>query len=294
MTAMPRRSFVAPAGSGRGAASGTAPATALARRSWRWALAGSVLGTGLALLSQAPAAWVATAVADASGGRVQLVEPRGTVWRGEARVVLTGGPGTRTAAALPDALQWTLRLRASALVLTLMQPCCLPDPLVLRLRPAVGGYVLHLAPPTGTSARATLPASWLTGLGAPWNTLQLRGTLRVESPGLQLEHRAGRLAFSGRADLRMDALSSRLTTLDTLGDYRLAIEGQAQAAGSARLELQTLRGPLMLSGSGQLGGAGPLRFRGEARASPGHDAALDNVLNIMGRRQGPVSVLSIG
>jgi general secretion pathway protein N len=37
-----------------------------------------------------------------------------------------------------------------------------------------------------------------------------------------------------------------------------------------------------------------LRFRGEATAAEGDEGALDNLLNIIGRRQGARSVISIG
>jgi general secretion pathway protein N len=37
-----------------------------------------------------------------------------------------------------------------------------------------------------------------------------------------------------------------------------------------------------------------LRFRGEASSSPESAAALSNLLNIMGRRQGEKTILSIG
>ena len=50
---------------------------------------------------------------------------------------------------------------------------------------------------------------------------------------------------------------------------------------------------LRLQGSGQWVG-GRLRFQGEAQAAPGREPALDNLLNILGRRQGPRSILNIG
>jgi general secretion pathway protein N len=37
-----------------------------------------------------------------------------------------------------------------------------------------------------------------------------------------------------------------------------------------------------------------MRFRGEARASANEEAALSNLLNIIGRRDGARSVISIG
>jgi general secretion pathway protein N len=59
------------------------------------------------------------------------------------------------------------------------------------------------------------------------------------------------------------------------------------------LNLETLEGALRLQGSGQW--AGPrVRFRGEASAAEGQEAALNNLLNIIGRRQGATSVISIG
>ena len=69
-----------------------------------------------------------------------------------------------------------------------------------------------------------------------------------------------------------------------------------EAGGSAALNLATLQGPLLLSGQGQWGGASgaALRFRGEARAEPGAESALNNLLNVIGRRQGALSVLTIG
>jgi general secretion pathway protein N len=37
-----------------------------------------------------------------------------------------------------------------------------------------------------------------------------------------------------------------------------------------------------------------LKFTGEARAAPGFEPALNNLLNIIGRRNGAASVISIG
>ena len=84
-------------------------------------------------------------------------------------------------------------------------------------------------------------------------------------------------------------MSSRLSTLQPMGSYRLTLQGGA----TPTLALQTLQGDLQLSGSGQWVGQ-RLRFTGEARAAEGHEAAFDNLLNILGRRQGARSLLSLG
>ncbi len=103
----------------------------------------------------------------------------------------------------------------------------------------------------------------------------------------------GRWLVDGRADLELIGVSSRLSTLPTLGSYRLSVSGDAANAGTAQLNLSTLEGALQLSGAGT-SGAGKLRFRGEARAQATDEAALSNLLNIIGRRDGARSVISIG
>ena len=59
------------------------------------------------------------------------------------------------------------------------------------------------------------------------------------------------------------------------------------------LAAATLSGALRLSAQGQWAATG-LRLRGEATAAPGSERALDNLLNIIGRRQGARSVFAIG
>ena len=137
------------------------------------------------------------------------------------------------------------------------------------------------------------PAAWLAGLGTPWNTLQLGGLLQLASPGLRLQSVQGRLSLHGALTLELQGVSSRLSALPVLGSYRLGLQGQPAGGESATLRLDTLDGALRLSGSGQWTGA-RLRFRGEAQAADGHAAALANLLNIIGRRQGALSVISIG
>lgn len=262
----------------------------------RWAAAGAAAGLLATAVACAPASWLAAWLADASAERLLLADARGTLWDGSAVLLLTGGPGSRDASALPGRVQWRLGLDGAALQLRARQACCMPGELVLRVAPGLGRVRLDLAAAPG--ALGHWPASWLSGLGTPWNTLQPSGTLTVSSPsGLSLEQVQGRWRFSGAAQLDLTGLASRLSTLDSLGSYRLTLQGQAATAEATTVTLATLEGALQLSGRGQLlgGGAGSrLRFTGEATAAPGAEAALANLLNIIGRRQGPASVISIG
>lgn len=255
----------------------------------RWAIGGMVIGVLIALVVFAPAAWMARALATASNGHLLLADARGTVWSGSAVAVLTGGPGSRDASALPGRIEWTLGLKGLALELRARHACCLNGSVALQLRPGLGRIAIALAP--GGSWVGQWPSAWLGGLGTPWNTMQIGGTVRLASPGLTLESVQGRWRLAGRADVDLLDVSSRLSTLDTLGSYRLTVSGDA--SGASQLSLSTQQGALQLSGSGTIGPAG-VHFRGEARAGAGEEAALTNLLNIIGRRDGARSVISIG
>ena len=137
------------------------------------------------------------------------------------------------------------------------------------------------------------PSAWLGGLGTPWNTLQLGGTARIASPGFSIEQVEGRWRLDGKLDLELEAVSSRLTTLDTLGSYRVTLTGGTSQNSATLLSLTTTEGPLQLIGSGTWGPAG-VKFRGEARSAAVDEAALSNLLNIIGRRDGARSIISIG
>jgi general secretion pathway protein N len=257
----------------------------------RWGIAGAVLGLFAALIVFAPAAWLAGAVASASQQRLILADARGTIWTGSAVVVLTGGEGSRDASSLPGRLAWTLRPAGLGLALRLEQACCLNGTVGLRVQPGFGRTTYTLVPPSGWVGQ--WPTAFLGGLGTPFNTMQLGGTARLVSPGLKLESVQGRLLVDGRAELELVDVSSRLSTLESLGSYRMSLAGDAANPGISLLTLTTQDGALKLSGTGTVGPAG-VRFRGEARAGAAEEAALSNLLNIIGRRDGARSVISIG
>ena len=259
---------------------------------WRWAVAGGVIGALAGLAAFAPAAWLASAVASASGDRLLLTDARGTLWNGSALPVLSGGPGSRDASALPGRLEWQLGLSGLGAEIRARQACCLRGEVRAMVKVGLGRLSVQLLPGESSTV-GQWPASWLAGLGTPWNTLQLGGALRLTSPGLTVEWVQGRMRFSGEAALDVANASSRVATLDTLGSYRLTVRGNAASGDAATLSLVTIDGALRLSGQGEWTGAG-LRFRGEAQAAEGSEPALNNLLNIIGRRQGARSVISIG
>ena len=253
-----------------------------------WASLFNCAVTFIATLSWAPARWLAWGLNQASQGRVLLQAPRGTVWQGSAQLGLSGGAGSRDLQALPGRVAWTLAPSAQGLALTLQADCCMTEPLQLHVTAGLGQWQLHL-----NDHQSQWPAGLLSGLGAPWNTLQAEGQLQLRTDALQLQWSAGRLQWQGLAELTARDMSSRLSTLRPMGSYRLTWLGTAPGTTTPSLTLTTQAGPLRLNGQGQWLGQ-RLRFTGEAMADPGHEEALSNLLNIIGRRDGARSLLSLG
>ena len=260
----------------------------------RWWATGLLLGAAVAMAVFAPAAWLAQGLAQATGGRLLFADARGTVWAGSAVMVLTAGEGSRDSSALPGRLNWTLGLNGMALALRAQHACCIEGELKLRIVPGLARLRVELpAPPAGAStALGQWPAAWLVGLGTPWNTLQPTGNLLLSSPGFAAEVVQGRWVLTGRAELQIRSLASSLSTLDELGNYQLTLQGD-ERGDAAQIQLGTSSGALQLTGSGQWA-ASRLRFNGQASAAPGSEAALNNLLNLIGRRQGALSLISIG
>lgn len=273
---------------------GQIPVRKKAKRFWPYALTGALVGMLLALVWQFPAVWVSMAVSRASAGRVQLLEASGSLWNGSAVLGVAGGAGSHDARVLPGRLSWKLRPQwwhgtwMPALRLELEQPCCMPetDTAWLLLQPGWESlrfelYDLHYA----------VPASFLQGLGTPWNTLGLDGTLRVSVDRWSGWWSHGRLEQQGRAVVRMQTMASRLSTVRPLGSYRLEWEaGGAAASDQLAFELVTEQGPLQLHGTGTWQAGGRWRMSIEAGAEPLYRQALASLLSLIGNRNGGVAV----
>ena len=258
----------------------------------RWAVAGALVGVLAALVVFAPASWLARALASATNDHLLIVDTRGSVWNGSGVLVLTGGTGSRDASALPGRLHWRMAMKGLGLQLAARQDCCINGDLLLGIKPGFGRMEISVDNQSDWLAR--LPAGLLAGLGTPWNTLQLGGSLRLSARELKLESVQGRWRQFGELQLDLLNMSSRVSTVAPLGSYRLSLTADPANPGVSALRLSTLEGALQLSGAGTLNSGGKSRFTGEAGAAPGREEALNNLLNIIGRRQGARSVLTIG
>jgi len=250
-----------------------------------WAGVGAAVGLLVGVVSTAPASWLAQALSAMTQERLQLHGSSGTVWTGQGQLLVGGGPGSQVTVALPGRVAWKLRPHWDHVGLELSASCCTEVALQARLTPRWGDVQLTL-----DDATSHWPVAVLAGLGAPWNTIGLQGALQLRSERLSLKWAGVGWSMLGAAQLDALGVTSSLSTLRPLGSYRVRIEG---AAAAPTLRLQTLSGSLQLSGDGQWSGS-QWRFLGEARADGQSEEALGNLLNIIGRRQGPRSVMSFG
>ena len=252
---------------------------------WKWALAGAVLGLVLATIVCAPAQWLASALYQASGQRINLSNASGSIWHGSAQLVLTGGAGSADATALPGAVHWHIHPAWNGMSVDILADCCTPQALQVQVRAmGLSSLQVHIA-----DGQSQWPASLLAGLGTPWNTVQAQGQLSASTQALQLDWNQGRLNLSGRVQLDALHVSSRLSTISPMGSYRFTLLG----GPTPSLQLETLEGSLQLTGQGQWVGQ-HLHFTGVASAAPERVEALSNLLNILGRRDGARSIITVG
>ena len=258
------------------------------RAPWGWTLVGTSLGLILVLVLAAPAHWLAWGLARATAQRVQLLHAQGTIWHGNAQLSLGTDDAQAPRSALPGRLAWQLQPSWQGLHVQLQAPCCLNGSWAWTLRPQGSGLLVKAQDRSPLQA-LRLPSSVLAGLGTPWNTLQLQGTLALSTQGLSISVAPGRMDLQGQLQLQALDMSTSLSTLRPIGSYQLRVQGGAEPT----LELQTLEGALQLQGTGRMA-SGRLQFAGFASAAAGREEALANLLNIIGRRDGARSVIQVG
>jgi len=228
------------------------------------------------LLVMAPAAWVTPQFAKATQGHVNLVEPSGSLWHGSASLMLAAGPGAEAATLLPGRIEWHTSfwpLFTGRVHMQMRQSDAMPDPVTVDA-------TLRSATLSGGSM--AVPASLLAGLGAPFNTLDLQGDVRLTWTDWRSFNRQ---AF-GQLIVTLNDMSSRVSRVKPLGSYRVVFQAQGVAG---TLDLSTTRGPLLLNGHGTLSEAST-SFMGSASATPDATDNLAGLLNLLGRPTGPGQV----
>ena len=221
-----------------------------------------------------PATWLGSLVEQRTGGRLTLGDAQGTLWRGSAFIGGAASGDSPVTPLLPGRFSWTI----SPLALVGMVDLRLENPEALAQPVTFKGSWSHwqLSP-----SALLLPAAGLAGLGAPLNTIAPSGIMRLSWTGLELALANRQVAVNGRTTLEMTDMASRLSSIRPLGSYALALDWQGQ---QAQLTLNSVKGPLLLSGRGNLNN-GRLQFSGQAEAAPGSEEALTNLLNLLGQRK---------
>ena len=248
-----------------------------------WLLAG-IASIALTVLIFFPASWVAAMLEKQSAGRLTLGDTRGTLWRGSAFVGGAAGSNDPVTPLLPGRFSWKL----SPLVLLGSVKAELENDAALSQTINVTGSWRQWQVSPGA---IVLPAERLAALGAPLNTVQPSGQMRLSWEPLQLTRQNGKIEMTGAMNLAMNDLGSRLSPVKPLGSYDLAL---AWHGTQADVTLKTVKGPMLLSGSGMFTN-GRLQFSGTAQAEAGQEQRLANFLNLLGqrRREGDKDVIGL-
>ena len=243
------------------------------RRSVTWLLAG-IASVALTVLAFFPATWMAPIVERQAAGCLTLGDAQGTLWRGSAFIGGAPGGGDLVTPLLPGRFSWKL----SPMLLLGQVDAELENTAALSRPVSVTGswHQWQISP-----AEVLLPAERLTALGAPLNSIQPSGQMRLSWEPLQLVRQGGKIGMIGSMNLEMNDIASRLSPVKPLGTYNLAFDWRGQQASVA---LATAKGPLLLSGSGMFAN-GRLQFSGKAEIEAGQEERLANLLNLLGQRR---------
>lgn len=232
-----------------------------------------LLVIGATIAVQLPAAWLGDWLQ--RSGKLRLVDPRGTVWSGSAMVAVSDG---RRAFLLPGRVSWSTSLEDlgfGGIAVELRHPM-VHD----RLR-----VVLSAGEAQVDAGRANAPAAVLAVLGVPFNTLRPGGALVINWSRIRVE----RGAATGDVRVEWQDAQSALSHVAPLGDFSLDIRLRGQ---QGQIDLVTLRGPLLLEGTGSLHD-GRLTFTGQASAEQQMLPALMGLIGVLGQRSGDRAALRL-
>lgn len=243
------------------------------KRAVLWLLA-IALAAALTVLMFLPAAWLGSMVETQTGGRLTLGDAQGTLWRGSAFIGGAAGAGGAVTPLLPGRFTWRLSpmVLLGQVELTLENPDALSQP--VNLSGSLSQWQV-------SAAELLLPAERLAGLGAPLNTLAPSGVVKLSWTTLQLARAGQAVDVHGRTLLSLADMGSRMAPVKPLGTYEVAMDWRGQ---QAQMSLSTVRGALLLSGTGALD-KGRFQFTGQAQAADGYEETLGNLLNLLGQRR---------
>jgi len=243
------------------------------RRLILWLLAGFA-SVALTVMLFLPATWMMYIVEKQTGGRLTLGDARGTLWRGSAFIGGAASGIDPVTPLLPGRFSW----RLSPMILLGSVDAELENDAAMSRTVSVTGNWRQLSVSPGA---ILLPAERLAALGAPLNTIQPSGQMRLSWEALQLTKQNGNIGVVGSMHLEMNGIGSRLSPIKPLGSYDLLLDWHGT---QAKATLKTTKGPMLLNGSGTFAG-GQLQFSATAQAESGQEQGLANFLNLLGQHR---------
>ncbi|MBC3870219.1 type II secretion system protein N [Undibacterium oligocarboniphilum] len=241
------------------------------RLTWLLIAIGSIV---LSVLFFLPASWLGAVLEKQTQGRLSLGDVQGSFWHGSAFVGVASGAEKPVTPLFAGRFSWQI----SPLIFLGQLDAQLSNSESLSAPVHVQG---SLSEWQVSPAQLALPTERLEGLGAPLNTIGPTGKLSLSWNHLHFSRDNRMLQAAGQLQLHLTEMASRLSPIRPLGSYVMNFDLQG---ANASLNLMTEKGPMMLSGSGDITN-GHFQFSGKAWAQQGQEAKLANLLNLLGQRR---------
>ena len=259
----------------------------------------------VAAVLHAPATWLDEAAASTTAGRIRLAQANGTIWRGQAYLLVSvKQSGQATSASATSGSGGRDEGGEQARARDQVKGLVLPEPLRWRINPfalLAGGPALEvsmqgldrplrlawrdqtLQVPAG---QLDLPRLDFAALGSPWNSLQPSARLQFRWSELLIATHADPAKPSvGRVNLVISDLAARISPVQPLGSYDWAFD----LGNGKQWTMRTLDGVLDLRAAPEAGRG----IRIEARPLPAEEARLRPLLSLMGTREADATVMRL-
>lgn len=224
--------------------------------------AGAALIIGLCV--QAPATLLAPPLLKATGERLQLAEPTGTIWSGSGSLVCKAADVVSSC----GRLAWQLELASLVRGIFALRIHSNRDGESAHLSLSAAGWQLD-------QINLTVPAALLGSFDEKLAALGLGGKLRLQGSNLT--------ANQGSLQVRWQQASTRLIQGVDLGEHQVDFTNRTEGRN---FTVGTLNGPLKLNGVGSLTDNGAVKLDMEIHVIAA-DSKFTPLLTLMGQETSP-------